>query len=251
MRPATALTLRCVGLAAVGLACAAATGCTRAPVRMWADSALAGGRFSTQDRQPVWDGEPVTFELECDPGAAHFVVFGVDGDETVVSVPASEGRYRWTRAFTCGPEPRRLEVYAIPFLVRGRCDWVENKLRGTWEYYPGREGKPDVQTASEQTIRVTVYRKTLRFRFEGRGGPPKALRLTLTRADGAETVVTGGVQPGPENPLDVTGPEGGVYTLAYTPTHEQVSRAGTTHAALRIVHADGSVQRLEQELDTP
>jgi hypothetical protein len=218
---------------------------------MWADSALAGGRFSTQDKQWVYDGEPVTFELECDAGAAHFVVFGVDGDETVVSVAEVEGRYRWTRSFECGAEPRTLEVYAIPFLIRGRCDWVHDKVKDKWTYYPGRSEKPDVQTAPEQTIRVTVYRTTVRFRFEGRGGPPEEFFLTLTRADGEEAEVTGRLRPGPGNPFDVAGPEGGTYTLAYTPTHEQVSRAGTTRAVLRIRHADGSVERIEQDVETP
>jgi hypothetical protein len=218
---------------------------------MWADSARPGGAFSTQDEQWVWDGEPVTFELECDPGAVHFVVFGVDGDETVVSVPAVEGRYRWTRAFQCGPEPRTLEVYAIPFLMRGRCDWVHDRVTDTWTYYPGRNERPDVQTAREERIRVTCYRETVRFRFDGRGGPPKDLTLTLTKADGTQAEVAGSVRPGSENPFDVTGPEAGVYTVAYTPTHEQVSKAGTTRATLRIRHADGSVERLEQDIETP
>ena len=252
MHSTTARASRAAVLLAAGLACAAASGCGYATsARMWADSARPGGAFSAEDDQWVWDGEPVTFELQCDPGAVHFVVFGVDGEETVVSLPAAEGHYRWTRAFDCGPEPRTLEVYAIPFLMRGRCDWVHDKVTDTWTYYPGRSERSDVQTAREERVRVTVYRKTVRFRFEGRGGPPKALALTLMKADGKENEITGGVTPGPDNPLTVTGPEDGVYTLAYTPTHDQVSRAGTTHAALSVAHADGSVQRLEQELDTP
>ena len=252
MRLTTAWTLRCAALAAAGLVCAAASGCGYpASARMWADSALPAGRLSTQDEQWVWDGEPVTFELESDPGAVHFVVFGVDGDETVVSTPKVAGRYRWTRAFHCGVEPQRVEVYAIPFLMRGRCDWVRDKVNGTWEYYPGRNEKPDVQVAAEQRIHITCYRKAVRFRFEGRGGPPKELAVTLIKADGGRAEVTGGLQPGADNPFDVTGPEDGMYTLAYTPTHEQVSRAGTTHAELRIRHADGSVQRLEQDVETP
>jgi len=248
----TAPMFRCAALLAAGLACAAASGCTYiASARMWADSARPAGRFSTQDEQWVWDGEPVTFELQCDPGAVHFVVFGANGDETVVSVPHVEGRYRWTRAFHCGAEPRTLEVYATPFILRGKCDWVHDRTADAWHYYPGRTGKPDVQTAREQRIRLTVYRKTVRFRFEGRGGPPKQLTLALTKADGGRTDVAGSLRPGPGNPFDVTGPAEGVYTLAYTPTHEQVSRAGTTCAALRIRHADGSVERLEQDVDTP
>jgi len=252
MRSTAAPILRYAALAAAGLACAAASGCTYiASARMWADSALPAGRFSTEDTQWVWDGEPVTFELQCDPGAVHFVVFGVDGDETVVSVAEVAGRYRWRRAFHCGAEPRTLEVYAIPFLMRGRCDWVQDKADDTWHYYPGRTEKPDVQTAAEQRIHVTCYRKTLRFRFEGRGGPPKELTLVLTKADGERAEITGELQAGPDNPFDVAGPEGGGYTLAYTPTHEQVSRAGTTRAELRIHHADGSIQRIARDLETP
>ncbi|MFO8013207.1 MAG: hypothetical protein R6X20_07870 [Phycisphaerae bacterium] len=252
MRLTTVSTLRCAALAAAALAGAAASGCIYpSSARMWADSALAGGRFSTKDEQWVYDGEPATFELECDPGAVHFVVFGVDGDETVVNIDEVEGRYRWRRAFHCGARPRTLEVYAIPFLIRGRCDWVYDKVKDTWTYYPGRTEKPDVQTAPEQTIRVTVYRTTVHFRFEGRGGPPPECVLTLTRADGEETEIAGGLAPGPDNPFDVAGPEDGVYRLAYTPTHEQVSRAGTTHAVLCIRHADGSIERMEQDVETP
>jgi len=244
--------LRGAALLASALACASAFGCRYiTSARMWADSARPAGRFSTRDEQWVWNGEPVTFELECDPGAVTFVVFGTNGEETVVSVPRVEGRYRWTRAFHCGAEPQTLEVYAIPFLLRGKCDWVHDRAADTWHYYPGRTGEPDVQAAPEQRIRVTCYRKTLRYRFEGRGGPPKALTLTLTRADGGRTEVTGSLQAGSGHPFEVTGPADGVYTLAYTPTHDQVSRAGTTHAALRIRHADGSIQRLEQDVETP
>jgi len=252
MRCETAPIFRGMTVVAAGLACAAASGCGYVTsARMWADSALPAGRFSTQDEQWVWDGEPVTFELQCDPGAVHFVVFGVDGDETAVSVAEVAGRYRWTRAFHCGAEPRTLEVYATPFLIRGRCDWVHDKVSDTWRYYPGRTEKPDVQTAAEQTVRVTCYRRTFRFRFEGRGGPPKGLTLVLTKADGGRAEITGSPQAAKDAPFDITGPEGGVYTVSYAPTHEQVSRAGTTHAELRIRHADGSTQRLARDVETP
>jgi len=239
-------------LVVAGLAAAAGSGCGYAgSARMWADSALPAGRFSTQARQWVYDGEPVTFELECDRGAVDFVVFGVDGDETVVSVAEVEGRYRWTRAFHCGPEPRTFEVYAMPFLLRGKCDWVYDKVDGAWRYYPGRTETPDVQTAREQTVRVTCYRKTLRFRFRPRGGEPTALRLVLTKADGERTEIRHAEQVGEEGTFSLSSLDDGVYTLACSPTHNQVSRAGTTHAELVIRHADGSTERLEQDLDTP
>ncbi len=244
--------LRYLCLVAAGLALAAAPGCRYlASARMWADSARPAGRFSDQDHQWVYDGEPVTFELECDRGAVNFVVFGVDGEETVVSVPEVEGRYRWTRAFHCGPQPQTFEVYAMPFLLRGKCDWIYDKTDDTWRYYPGRTEAPDVQTAREQTVRVTCYRKTLRFRFKPRGGEPTALTLVLTKADGERTEIRHAAQPGEVGTFSLSGPDDGVYTMACTPTHDQVSRAGTTHAKLVIRHADGSTERLEQDLDTP
>jgi len=243
---------RYAALAAIGLMGAVVSGCTHvASARMWADSARPAGGFSTEANQWVYDGEPVTFELECDPGAVDYVVFGVDGEEHVVGVGAVKGRYRWTRAFQCGAEPRTLEVYAIPFLIRGECDWIKNRTDDTWDFYPGRNDKADVRTDREQTMKVTCYRKTLRFRFKGRGGAPKQATLILTRSEGGRDDITRDLQAGPDASWAVTGPDDGIYSLTYTPSYQQVSRAGATHAELLVRHADGSTERLEQELETP
>jgi hypothetical protein len=233
-------------------ACAAAPGCTYITTsRVWADTAMTEGRFSTEDHQWAYDGEPVAIELETDPGAVDFVLFGIHGDETVVSAPESAGRYRWTHVFHCGPEPRTYEVYASPFLIRGKCDWVYDRVKDRWEFYPGRSEQPDVQTARERIVKITCYRRTVRFRFAARGGPPREARLTLTRVDGGQTEVGPRGAEGARGLL-VAGPGAdGTCTVTYTPTHDEVNRAGTTHAELVVRHADGSTERLEQEIDTP
>jgi hypothetical protein len=101
-------------LAAVAALALAAAGCgTTSHARLWADTALPEGGLSLQPRQWAYDGEPVTFELEVDPGLANYVVFGIGGDETVVSIAKVEGRYRWTHVFHCGDRPQTFEVYAV------------------------------------------------------------------------------------------------------------------------------------------
>jgi len=116
--------------------------------RLWADTALPGGEFSTQRRQWAYDGEPVTFELEYNLGQGGYVVFGTKGEDAVVNTPKIEGRYRWTHTFHCGAKPETYEVYATPYLTRDRCDWVYDKTEEKWYYYPGSGEKPDLPMAS-------------------------------------------------------------------------------------------------------
>ena len=245
--------LRAASAAAPVLLALASAGCGVyvARARLWADTARPG-TFSAQSEQWAWDGEPVTFELACDPGAADYVVFGTDGRDTVVTVPAAAGRFRWTQAFHCGPEPKRIEVYAIPFLLRGRCDWVFNRLQDRWEHYPSRTETPDVQSAPEQRMRIVCYRRTVRMAFRGRGGPPQQVRLTLLRDDGGRTEVPPR-GPGPEaRGFALAGPDpAGRYTVTYTPTYREVNRTGVTRVELEVRHADGSTERLTEDLDTP
>jgi len=235
-------------------ACLTAAGCFyKVPARLWADTALPDGGFSTRSRQWVYDSEPVTFELECDPGAVHYVVFGTDGQETVVDSGKVPGRYRWTHAFAAGAKPQVYEVYAMPYLVRGRCDWVYDKADEAWHFYPGAFERSDVPTALEQVMRITCYRTEILVRIKPRGGPPKRVELSLLRTDGRRTVV-------PARPADKADARGflllgpgkdGAYEIRYEPTHGEVSRAGKTRAELVVEHADGSTERLEKDFDTP
>ncbi len=244
-----------VWLAAVAiLAAAPAAGCGGlASARMWADTALPGGSFSLQKHQWAYEGEPVTFELECDPGAVHYVVFGVDANETVVESGEVRGRYRWTRAFQAGPESRTYEVYAKPFLMQGKCDWVYDRAKDTWHFYPGVNEKPDVATAGEQIVRITCYRREVRMPFKARGGPPKAVTLALVKSSGERTQVPRGKGAGPGGGgFLLLGPdEKGRCEVAYAPTYAEVGRAGKTRAELLIEHADGSLERRTEEIDTP
>ena len=189
----------CLGLAAIALA---GPGCgLSAHARLWADTATADGSFSLQRRQWAYDSEPVTFELESDPGLTNFVVFGISGEEAVVDTAKVEGRYRWTHVFRCGPRPQTYEVYAVPYLMRGKCDWVYDKNEDKWYHYPGARETPDVPTDKEQRMQITCYRVELKMRFAARGGPPNRLELSLTRETGERTVVpqrrvTAGDAPG-------------------------------------------------------
>ena len=64
---------QCLGLLALALVALAGTGCgPTAQSRLWADTALPDGGFSLQRHQWAYDGETVTFELECDPGMANY-----------------------------------------------------------------------------------------------------------------------------------------------------------------------------------
>ena len=233
--------------------CAAAPGCTYiTTARLWADTALDDGRLSTEARQWAYDGEPVTFDLECDPGAVNFIVFGVDGEETVVTVPESAGHYRWQRAFRCGDEPKTYEVYAMPMLIRGKCDWVYDSAKDAWMFYPGRLETPDVQTARERTVRVTCYRRTVRFRFPARGGQPKDLALVFVKADGERIPIRRADPKTDERGFRLVGPDAdGMCTVICTPVYQEVNRSGTTRVDLVVEHADGTNEEFTQAIDTP
>ncbi|MBE3068830.1 MAG: hypothetical protein IMZ66_01200 [Planctomycetes bacterium] len=254
-RPCLTTAARLVALlAALVAAGAAGAGCgLTVPARLWADTALAGGEFSVAKRQAAYDGETVTFELECDPGAVHYVVFGVEDDETVVESGEVRGRYRWTRTFRTGPKPQTFEVHATPFLIRGKCDWVYDKAKDAWFFYPGTSEKSDIATASEQRIRITCYRREVCLRFTARDGPPASVELALVKPSGERTVVA----PRPAGAPDargfiLLGPDGrGACEVVYTPDIGEVGRAGKTQAELLVTHADGSRQRLTQDIDTP
>ena len=244
----------CVGLAAMALALLTGAGCeSAARARLWADTAQPDGEFSLQRRQWAYDGEQVTFELECDPGAAHYVVFGVAGDETVVNTPKVEGRYRWTHVFRCGPKPKVYEVYAVPYLIRGKCDYIYDKNEDKWYHYPGHAETPDVPTDKEQRIQITCYRVEIKMRFAARGGTPKRLELSLTRESGERTVIPQRRVAAVEKPgFLLAGPDAlDQCEVTCVPRAGEVGRAGKTLAELAIEHADGSVERLRQSLDTP
>jgi hypothetical protein len=242
------------GLMALASLASFSNGCAlSSSTRLWADTALPDGAMSTAGRQWAYDGEPVTFELECEAGAANYVVFGVGGDETVVSAPKVEGRYRWTHTFHAGPKPQTFEVYAAPYLIRGKCDWVYDQNEDKWYHYPGGSESPDVQTGPERTMKITCYRAEVRLKFKAPGGPPRRVALALVTADGRRTEI-------PERPLagaDARGflllrsGAGDTCEVVYTPLYSEVSRAGKTQAELLIERADGSTVRLQQEFDTP
>ncbi len=163
---------RLAGLAAaLALVLCSGAGCAEPTARLWADTALPDGAMSTQSHQWAYGGETVTFELDCQPGSAQYVVFGIEGEETVVKIAKVAGKYRWTHVFAAGPKPHDIEVYARPFLIRDKCDYVYDKLEDKWYYYPGSGDKPDVQTCDEQTMTITVYRVELRLEARGAGRP--------------------------------------------------------------------------------
>lgn len=242
-----------VFVAAALLGASLAAGCVRHPAALWADSFLADGRFSTADHQWVYDGEPVTFEMQVIPGAASYVVFEVGNKPIVVEAEDVGRRFRLTHAFDAGHEPQDFEVCATPFTVRDRRDWIYDRLEQKWMFYPGADDRLDVQTASEKRMRITCYRREVALEFPARGGPPRSVALGLVKASGEETAVPrrdlaredsrGFLLLGPD--------ERGLCRVTYTPTHDEVSRAGTTQVNLLVAHADGSVQRIQDVLDTP
>jgi hypothetical protein len=243
-------------LAALVMVCLGAAGCqSESAARLWADTALPDGTLSTRSHQWAYDGEPVTFELEVPPGSAHYAVFGVGGDDTVVNTAEVEGRYRWTHVFHAGAKPQTFEVHAAPFLIRGKCDWIYESRTDKWTFYPGRSDKPDTLTAEERTMDITCYRVEVKMPFTARGGRPLHVRLALIKADGQRVEVPQAdlgrkaedAQPGfllQEFP-------NGSCEVAYTPPFNEVSRSGKTLAELIVQHADGTIERLKQELDTP
>ena len=253
MAPSRLYAAACLGLAATGLAVLAGTGCgPTAHARLWADAAMPDGGFSLQPRQWACDGETVTFELECDPGVVNYVVFGMAGEETIVSTPKVAGRYRWTHIFRCGPRPKVYEVYAVPYLMRGKCDYVYDKNDDKWYHYPSRTDTPDIPTDREQRMQITCYRMEIKMRFEARGGAPKRVELSLTKEGGERTVVPRRMREGDTPGFLLTGPDAaGLCEVVYVPRASEAGRTGKTLAELVIEHADGSVERLRQNLDTP
>jgi len=240
-------------LAGIALAAAAAGGCVRTSGMLWADTATPTGGFSRLARQSAYDGEPVTFEMECAPGV-NYVVFGVEGNETVVEVPTSLGRYRDVRTFRAGDKPVTYEVYATPFVIRGVRDWYYDSAEKAWYFHPRSGDRTDVQAGPEETIRIVCYRREVRVPIKGRGGPPKAIDLRLTAASGEVTRVPW------RRPADgpdargflLLGPDKkGLYEVTYQPTYKEVSRSGTTLVEALVTHADGTLEQVRQDLDTP
>jgi hypothetical protein len=239
----------------IALACLGGAGCgPSAHARLWADTAMPDGGFSLQKQQWAYDGEPVTFELECDPGLVSYVVFSTrKGEETVVNVTKVEGRYRWTHVFRAGPQPQVYEVFAAPYLIRGRCDWIYDKNEDKWYFYPGITEKPDLATDREQAMKITCYQVEVRLRFAARGGPPKRAALSLVTADGRRTEVPQREAAASDGRgFLVLGPDAaGFCEATYVPRYDEVGRAGKTQVELVVEHADGSLERLRQTIDTP
>jgi hypothetical protein len=248
-----------VGL--VALAALAVGGCegplTRAMglgrAHLAADTADPAGKFTAEAHQFAYDAEPVTFRLDTQGGTLTYAVFNVEGTDTVVELPKTLGLYELTHRFHAGHQPLDYAVYATAFVVRGRRDWLYDKNEGTWHLHPWPNDPADVVVTPQQSLQITCYRRRIRLAFESPGGAPRALALTLTTASGHKTEVPR--RPGPEDPAEgffATGPAvGGTWEVSYTPTHEEVSRAGTTHVELLVEHHDGSVERIETEVETP
>jgi len=236
------------------LAVLASGGCIRHPTAMWADTASPTGGFSNLHRQWAYDGEPVTFELEC-PVGTNYVVFGVDGNETVIEEAASVGRFRVTRTFKAGPKPVTYEVYATPFVTRDRRDWYYDDVDKSWYFHPGSNDKSDIAVASEKSIQIVCYRREVHVKMEARGGAPTAVDLTLTTATGEVTRVPRrrpGDSPETRGGFLLLGPDKkGVFEISYQPTYKEVGRSGETLVEVLVTHADGTLERVRQSLDTP
>jgi hypothetical protein len=105
-------------------------------------------------------------------------------------------------------------------------------------------------------MKITCYRVEAKFAFKARGGKPKQVKLALLKADGQKVDI-------PEADLGITekfskpgfmvlyDAAGGKCEVVYSPRFNEVSRAGKTLAELVVEHADGTLERLQQELDTP
>jgi hypothetical protein len=248
------LTAACLMAAAI-LVSAAVTGCFQPETRLWADTATPDREPSMKHHQYAYDGEPVTFELQCPVGAAHYVIFGIGPDVTVINTPKAPGQFRWTHAFSCGLKSRDYEVYATPYLLRGHCDWVFDKDEDKWYFYPSRNDPPDVKSADERTMIITCYKVEVRFQFQARRGPPKRAELTLVRDDGKRSTIPPGqpAEGGAAKPgFLLLGPDAkGLCEVVYTPRWDEVSRAGQTRAELLVEYADGTLEQLAQDIDTP
>jgi len=102
-------------------------------------------------------------------------------------------------------------------------------------------------------MKITCYRVEVRLGFKARGGIPKQVGLSLMTADGRRVdVLRQSVAASEARGFLLAGPDAtGQCEMTYTPRFDEVSRAGRTRAELLIEHADGSVERLQQDLDTP
>jgi len=240
------------------------SGCAPAHAVLWADTALPDGRFSAARHQWAYDGEPVQFELQVTPGGANYIVFGKGDEASVVDMEEGRGQFLWTLVFQAGHEPQDYEIYAVPFLIRDARDWIYDKNEKKWYFYPPRNDESDVQTAPEQVMRITCYRREISMTFKARGGRPRRVTMTLVKGVG-DRVAIAEQRPGasPEGPSAspaveagrgflLLGPnEKGGCGVSYLPLYNEVNRAGTTQVEVVVEHGDGSLERMVEKIDTP
>ena len=240
-----------VGLLAAGVF---TSGCAPAHAVLWADTALPDGRFSAARHQWAYDGEPVQFELQVTPGGANYIVFGKGDEATVVDMEEGRGQFRWTLVFQAGHEPQDYEVFAVPCLIREARDWIYDKNEKKWYFYPPRNDASDVQTAPEQVMRITCYRREIAMTFKARGGRPRRVTMTLVKGAG-ERVAIPEQRPGAPSTgrgFLLLGPnEKGECGVSYSPLYNEVSRTGTTQVEVVVEHGDGSLERMVEKIDTP
>jgi len=188
------------------------------------------------------------------PGGANYIVFGKGDEATVVDMEEGRGQYRWTLVFQAGHEPQDYEVFAIPYLIREARDWVYDKNEKKWYFYPPRNDANDVQTAPEQVMRVTCYRREIAMTFKARGDRPRRVTITLVKGAG-ERVAIAEQRPGAPSTgrgFLLLGPnEKGECGVSYSPLYNEVSRTGTTQVEVVVEHGDGSLERMVEKIDTP
>ena len=249
--------MRTRGTYIAGLALAAvlflAGGCgSMHTVRLWAD---ATGEMTDAKHQWVYDGQPVNFVLDC-PAGVNYGVFDINGRDALVKEEDKDvGKYEFSHTFVAGEKPVDYEVHAGAYIVRGRRDWYFDSRENKWYYHPAANGdRADVQIGTDQTMRVTCYRREVRVRFDARGGPPRLVELVLAKPSGEKVSI---VRRPPSAPAGrggfvLLGPDvKGTCEVGYTPTWKEVGHGGKTAVEVLVTHADGSQERIRQSLDTP
>ena len=202
-------------------------------------------------------GETVEFNFVLVDGFRRFVhpqgladyCVTLAGNDRIEANPDADGCFRFSIPFENVQPGDKIKLTTTAYRQRAGRDFM--KLRGQWLHSDSPYELADKKMANDSIV-FTVYELPIEFTI---AQPPDDFDaetgvLRIRRADGSSTSVyhdrTG--RPG----FTLSGPDpGGLYTVRYRPTGNQLNPTGTTEVEFAIYDRSGQPHRKSQTIETP